>query len=221
MQLVLVKKLMNGQMNGTRVPGREIRKIYHKTVLMEGNYRSLNHTTQPSRPATEFRMLWWHGNTRFMSIARENNKLSINLNESNPILITPIMPHITKHPSHMHTSLMLNHMIKNTFIRSLSNPPPGDSVGKARTLWATLLTLEVLGVTYVSPPPQQKFIHQWSIVWFNKRWYISRRFSGNLLHRTSNSAFHWAVVAICGYIRYVPSRYCSGGRRFLVLLLKG
>ena len=82
----------------------------------------------------------------------------------------------------------------------------------------------VQGVTYVPPNKNcrpRQFIHQWSLIWFNKRWYISRRFSGNLLHRTSNSAFHWAVVAICGYIRYVPSRYCLGGRRFLVLLLKG
>ena len=42
-------------------------------------------------------------------------------------------------------------MINNTFIQSLSNPPPGNSVGNAGTLWATLLTLEVLGVTYIPP----------------------------------------------------------------------
>ena len=48
--------------------------VPYETVLMEGNYRSVNHTTQPSHPATEFRMLWWHGSTRFMSIARGKKK---------------------------------------------------------------------------------------------------------------------------------------------------
>ena len=81
-----------------------------------------------------------------------------------------------------------------------------------------------MGVTYVPPNENchpRQFIPQWSLIWFTKRWYISRRFSENLLHRTSNSAFHWAVVSICGYTRYVPSRYCPGGRRFLVPLLQG